>query len=357
MVINRRFWKFIIGSLFLVFIWAMSAWLHFLYTPLIRDENGLQYTVQEGSSIRSVIDDLAAQQIIKSPTFFKLLVHMKGVAHELKAGEYFFPKGTTSPKLLEQIITGSGMIYHSFMIVPGWNFKELRLALLHNKHLHHTLEFLSHREIMTNLGYPNLDPEGEFFPDTYYFAEGSQDKIILKRAFKKMQERLNTAWQHRAPHLPFKTPYEALIAASIIEKEAYLESELPKIAGVMVNRLKANMLLQFDPTVIYGVGERYTGKIRHSDLIADNPYNTYIHKGLPPTPISMPSLAAIDAILHPAQHHYLFFVAQKDGSSAFTQQLSDHNKAVALVRKSKEFFNYSLVRYHWLKLFSHTAIQ
>jgi UPF0755 protein len=278
---------------------------------------------------------------------------LKGAVHKLKAGEYLFPKGSTPPSILRQITTVSGMIYHAFTIVPGWTFKELRAALLRDENLHHSVETMSDDEIMKQLGHPELKPEGEFFPDTYYCNENSDDFMVLKRSFKAMQIKLNAAWQHRAPGLPFNTPYEALIGASIIEKEAYLEYELPIMAGVMVNRLRSGMLLQFDPTVIYGMGDQYNGTIHHSDLISDkNPYNTYTHKGLTPTPISMPSLAAIEAIMHPAQHDYYYFVAQNNGSSLFTKELTEHYEAVEIARKSRWFFNTALTRYYLMKLFS-----
>lgn len=254
--------------------------------------------------------------------------------------------------MLHQIITGSGIVYYTFTIVPGWTFKDIRNALQRNPNLNHTILTMIDAEVMRQLEHPELKPEGEFFPDTYFFSANSDDITLLKRAFKLMQDKLNFAWQHRAPGLPFKTPYEALIGASIIEKEAYLEEELPKIAGVMVNRLRKGMRLQFDPTVIYGLGDRYDGKIHRTDLTTDTPYNTYMHKGLTPTPISMPSLIAINAIMHPTSHDYYYFVAQSNGSSQFTKHLSEHYEAVAEARSTKWFFNTALARSYLLRLFS-----
>lgn len=349
---NRRPWTIVLSVLLFIVVCCAIAWLKFLYTPLITDEPGMRYTVREGASLHSVIDDLTLQHVVTHPFLFKLLVRIKGVEYELKAGGYLFPKGTTPPKMLHQITTGTGIIYYTFTIIPGSTFKDVRNALQRNPNLNHTLSNMIDAEVMRRLDHPELQPEGEFFPDTYFFSKGSDDIALLKRAFKLMQDKLNMAWQHRAPGLPFKTPYEALIGASIIEKEAYLETELPKMAGVMVNRLRKNMLLQFDPTVIYGLGERYDGKIHKTDLATDTPYNTYKHKGLTPTPISMPSLLAINAIMHPASHDYYYFVAQRDGSSQFTQHLSEHNEAVAQVRSTKWFFNTALARYYLLKLFS-----
>lgn len=352
MVIKHRPQTIALTVLLIIVIGIAGSWIKFLYTPLITDEHGMKYTVRAGTSIRAVIDDLYVQNVVKHPLWFKLLVRIKGVSHELKAGEYLFPKGTTPSKMLHQIVTGSGMVYYTYTIVPGWTFKDVRNALLHNSALRHTVQNMSNADVMQKLGHPELKPEGEFYPDTYYFVENSDDFLLLKRAFKAMQEKLDKAWQHRDPGLPFKTPYEALIGASIIEKEAFIEDELPKIAGVMVNRLRKGMLLQFDPTVIYGAGARYDGKIRRADLVANNPYNTYVHKGLTPTPISMPGAAAIDAIMHPMKHDYYYFVAQSSGSTQFTKQLSEHYKAVAVARSTKWFFNSALARYYLLNLLS-----
>ncbi len=298
--------------------------------------------------MHTVIDDLSNQQIVTHPFLFKMLVNFKNNSHQLKAGQYLFRKGTSESHILYQITTGTGLAYHTFTIVPGWNFKELRAALSHDPYLHQTIQSLSDDNIMKKLG-ANFKPEGLFYPDTYYFMDGADDMFILNRSYNAMQKKLNNAWKTRDPELPFKTPYEALIAASIIEKEAYVEQELPKIAGVMINRLKKDMLLQFDPTVIYGVGDKYTGSIRRSDLQANNPYNTYVHKGLPPTPIAMPSMAAITAILHPMQHDYYYFVADSTGNSTFSGELNDHNKAVETARKNRWFFNFSLTKYYLLK--------
>lgn len=353
-MVTRRFWLYLSSAFLLILIGLSAIWLNFLYQPLVTDEQGFTYTVQEGSSINLVIDDLANKNIIKNPRLFRLLVRLKGVSHQLKAGKYLFPKNTSSSRLLQQIITGSGLAYQSFMIVPGWSFKEVMNALSNHPYLHHTIENLNNSEIMRKIGHPDLNPEGQFFPDTYFFTEGSDDIIVLKRAFKAMQDKLQSAWKHRASNLPFKTPYEALIAASIIEKEAYLKDELPKIAGVMVNRLRVNMLLQFDPTVIYGHSDR---TIRRSDLLAKNPYNTYKNKGLPPTPISMPSLAAIKAILHPTKHNYYYFVAQGDGSSLFSKHLIEHHEAVEMAKKTRWFFNYTLTRSYLLKSFPQIIIR
>lgn len=346
---TRRFWIVIGSFCLLVLVGFIAICAFFLYRPLITEDSGVTYVIAEGSSIHYVIDDLTKRHIIKNPYFFKLLVRIKGVSQQLKAGNYLFLKGISSSRLLHQITTGTGLAYQTFMIVPGNTFKDIRIALQNNMYVRHTMQNLSNEEIMEKLGAKNVNPEGEFFPDTYFFREGSDDMALLKRAFKKMQEKLKMAWQKRSANLPFKTDYEALIAASIIEKEAYFKEELPIIAGVLVNRLKANMLLQFDPTIIYGAPHS-DRTIRRSDLLDKNPYNTYQHKGLPPTPIAMPSLRAIEAVLHPIRHHYYYFVAEGNKSSRFSQSLKDHNKAVEMARKSHWFFNYAITK-QYLRMF------
>lgn len=331
-------------------VWFILGWVYFINKSYIQHE--VQYTVREGVSMRTVIDELYANRMINHPRFFKLLVSYQKVGHKLKAGEYLFTPGTTPSWMLKQIVTGTGMVYHAFTIIPGWNMRDIKEALEKNSFVRFSIKTLNDQQLMSKLGYPNLNPEGQFFPDTYFFVKNTNDLILLKQAFKKMQTTLAVSWQHRASHLPFNNPYEALIGASIIIKEAKRAEELPIIAGVLINRLKKDMLLQFDPTVIYGNGSNYEIPLRKSDLLKETPYNTYLHKGLPPTPISMPDLAAIHAILHPTEHDYYYFVAKGDGSHQFSKDLNHHYKAVAvaLVRKNKnDFFNIVLVQ-HYLSL-------
>jgi UPF0755 protein len=325
----------------------------FLRTPLITEEQGLAYKVRLGASFKSVADDLAIQHILSHPYFFMWLVQYRHVVHNLKAGEYFFPKGTTPAKMISQVVTGTGMIYHAFTITPGTTFRQLRQALDSSNELFHATTKLSNTEIMTRLGEPNVNPEGMFFPDTYYFVVDSSDLTLLRRAMVAMQIKLNHAWEQRAANLPFNTPYQALTAASIIEKEARAKAELPIIAGVMVNRLHKDIILQFDPTVIYGMGTRYNGTIYKKDLLEETPYNSYVHKGLPPTPISMPGLAAINAVMHPDINNYLYFVARGDGLHQFSDTLAAHNEACAAAKKYHSgFFNAALVQHYLLKSFS-----
>lgn len=329
----------------------MVVWLLFLLTPTISQQDGMKYFLRPGTSKKVLITELHQQGIIKHPWLFSLYALLHSNDGQLKAGEYLFKKGTTPISIWRQMIKGTGMVHHPFTIVPGWSFNQLRNALQQAEGLKHTVQTLSDKQLMTYLGYPELAPEGEFFPDTYYYTLDVADKVILKRAFLLMQKKLNTAWQHRAPALPYQNVYEALIAASLIEKEAYLDVERPIIAGVLVNRFQKEMPLQFDPTVIYGLGDRYDGKIHKENLAEDTPYNTYVHKGLPPTPIAMPGLRSIQAALHPDKNNYLYFVARGDGSHQFSETLVAHHLAVMSANKLPSyFFNEALVRKYLQRL-------
>ncbi len=333
----------------------LLTWFKFLLTPLITDEQGYEYTILPGASIKSVTADLYYKNIIKNRFLFTLLIALHRNGHDIKAGEYLFPKGTTPSRLLNQIITGSGLVYHQFTIVPGWNMRQLREAIAKESHFHHTPQILSDKALMDYLGHPELKPEGQFYPDTYFYAGGSADIILLKSAFKAMQSKLITIWEGREPGLPYNNRYEALTVASMIEKETEFDEERPIIAGVIVNRLRRNMLLQIDPTVIYGLGGKFNGTIYKRDLRAHNPYNTYVNKGLPPTPIAMPGLESMMAAVHPEHHNFYYFVARhgKDGPHQFTSTIVAHYAAVAVAKRLKaEFFNHALIRYYLLKLFS-----
>jgi UPF0755 protein len=220
------------------------------------------------------------------------------------------------------------VISYSFTLVEGWTFQQVLEAVREQEALQGTFENLTAEAIMERLGHPGEHPEGRFLADTYHFPRGTTDLALLQRAYGAMQEFLQQEWDRRAADLPFKTPYEALILASIVEKETAVAEERPQIAGVFIRRLRKGMKLQTDPTVIYGMGERFDGNIRRRDLSENTPYNTYVHRGLTPTPISMPGRDAIRAVLHPADGKSLYFVAKGDGSHYFSATLQEHNKAV-----------------------------
>ena len=330
-----------------------SLWFYCLNSSVVPQKEGVTYYLKPGTSKKIFITQLSLQGLIHYPDLFSLYIYPQHTS-QLKTGEYLFPKGSTLISIWKQVTTGTGLIYHHFTIVPGWSFSQLRHELSQTEALRPITASLTDPQIMSYLGSANVAAEGEFFPETYYYTKDVPDLVILKRAHDLMQSRLKEAWENRVAGLPYKNEYEALIAASLIEKEAYLNSERPIIAGVLVNRLRKDMLLQFDPTVIYGMGSHYMGKIYKENLLEDTAYNTYMHKGLPPTPIAMPSLSSLNAALHPQVNDYYYFVAKGDGSHQFSRTLPEHNAAVKSVIKpptQEMHFNESKVLGYLMTLF------
>nr|WP_304442239.1 endolytic transglycosylase MltG [Polaromonas sp. OV174] len=256
-------------------------------------------------------------------TWFRL----SGQAKQIKAGSYELVPGTTPRQLLSMLVRGEEAL-KSVTLVEGWTFAQVRQALLKAEQLTPDTQALEPNLIMEKLGKPGLHPEGRFFPDTYTYAKGASDLAVLKRAARAMDKRLDTAWALRSPDSPLKSPEQALILASIVEKETGKASDRAQIGGVFSNRLRIGMPLQTDPTVIYGLGAQFDGNLRKRDLQADTPYNTYTRTGLPPTPIAMPGKAALLAAVQPAPTKALYFVARGDGSSQFSANLDEHNRAV-----------------------------
>jgi UPF0755 protein len=289
----------------------------------------LSFEVAKGTSLPGIVRDLREHGVRTGPgLYWRLLARRMDVAGKLHAGEYSLVAGTTPRALLTQL-AGGNVIQHRFTIVDGWTFAQLRQALGSNEELRHTLPDRSDAQVMDALGLAKASPEGWFLPETYQFVQDMSDMDILRRAHAAMRATLDKLWAARAAAVPLKTPYEALILASIVEKETGRADERALIAGVFENRLKLGMRLQTDPTVIYGMGAAYAGNIRKRDLEADTPYNTYTRAGLPPTPIAMPSAASLAAVMHPAQTRALYFVARGDGSHEFSDTLQAHNRAVA----------------------------
>ena len=297
-----------------------------LLLPVSVPKDGAVLYVEPGIKRENLVEELADNKLVRLASLFEIYTRIKGVTP--RTGEYLFRKGSTPYSIWKQITTGTGRYYRAFTIIPGWTFKQIKSAMWKEKTFKHLINDLPDQSIMRLIGDEAHAPEGMFLPETYYYSRNDPDLAILNRAHDLMQSRLNEAWQGRAANLPYKDPYQALIAASLIEKEAYLPREQPIIGGVLINRIRYNMPLQFDPTVIYGMGENYDGKIHKNDLRADTPYNTYIHKGLTPTPIAMPGNSAIVAALHPEVHQYFYFVAKGDGSHEFTTNLQSHIIAV-----------------------------
>ncbi len=292
-------------------------------------EKDIHYTVDQGVGLRHIAIDLMDRKLLNYPAAFSwvALARYQHKAHLIKSGEYLVPKGTTPQEFLNLIISGK-TIQHSLTLIEGWNFRQVLAAVRKHPQIVQTLGNLDNKAIMAKLGWPNQHPEGRFFPDTYLFPTGTTDVMFLRRAYKRMQTELALAWEKRQADLPLKSPYEALILASIIEKETAVPEERPLIAGVFVRRLKKGMRLQTDPTVIYALGEAYKGDIRNQDLKVNNPYNTYKNKGLPPTPIAMPGRAALYAAVNPAAGDALYFVAKGGGKHYFSATYKEHNCAV-----------------------------
>jgi UPF0755 protein len=311
----------------LLLAWGWMEYDDFIKTPLSLPDEGVVYDLKSGTTIRGVAADLKTQGLLSKPLLLRLLARWTGQASQLKAGEYRLPAGSTPLQLLE-ILTSNRVVQHDLTIIEGWSFKQLMAAVRREPSLIQTLEGLDDEALMARLGLVDVHPEGRFFPDTYLFPKGTSDAEFLLRAYQRMETFLQTAWEKREQGLPLKTPYEALTLASIIEKETGIPSERATIAGVFIRRLNKGMRLQTDPTVIYGMGDAYDGNIRRRDLTTDTPYNTYVHKGLTPTPIAMPSGEAIEAALHPEPGEALYFVATGDGGHHFSASLKEHNQAV-----------------------------
>ena len=287
----------------------------------------IEFTIDPGSGVGAAAQQMVASGVPVNPQLFNILARVTGQAGRIKAGSYELKPGTTPRRLLSQIVRGE-FAQESVTIIEGWTFRQMRATLAAHARLKHDTVKLSDQELMAKISKEYTSPEGMFFPDTYLFAKGSSELDIYKQAHAAMLKHLKAAWEGRDQSLPYKTPYEALIMASIIEKETGQKSERTMIAGVFVNRLRTGMLLQTDPTVVYGMGERFTGDIRKKDLETDTPYNTYTRSGLPPTPISLPGVQSLSAALTPAKTEALYFVSRGDGTSQFSNNLPDHNRAV-----------------------------
>ena len=285
------------------------------------------FEIKKGSSFKRVAADLEAAGIIKPAWQFRILAKITKQENKIKAGEFAIDPGMSATELLERFVSGKTLSYSS-SIVEGYKFTDLIKTVRSDTNLVQTLSEDDYANIMGKIESSHKKPEGWFFPDTYNYPRGTTDLEFLKRSHKAMQEFLNKEWEQRDKSVPLKTPYEALILASIVEKETGVPEERPLIAQVFHNRLNKGMMLQTDPTIIYGMGERFKGNIRKSDLKRDNPFNTYTRTGLTPTPIATPSAEAIKAVLHPEASKALYFVARGDGTSHFSNTYREHRRAV-----------------------------
>jgi UPF0755 protein len=320
--------KKFLNTLILLCVACACGAAYWISQPILTaEQHSIDFTITPGSGINGAAQQIAEAGAPVNPILFALLARGSGKGSRIKAGSYELKPGTTPLRLLEQLVRGE-FAQESLTIIEGWNFKQMRQAIAEHPGLKHDTASWSNSELLAKISNEFSNPEGLFFPDTYLFARGASDLQIYRQAFALMNKRLNEAWSKRDQSLPYKTMYEALIMASIVEKETGQKSERGLVAGVFVNRLRTGMLLQTDPTVIYGMGERYQGVIRKSDLLTDTPYNTYTRRGMPPTPIALPGAASLAAALSPDKTDALYFVARGDGTSHFSSNLNEHNQAV-----------------------------
>ncbi|KAF1029837.1 MAG: Endolytic murein transglycosylase [Burkholderia plantarii] len=300
--------------------------------PLTLATPTLDVTIKPHSSVRSVAQQLARGGVPIQPQCFVLMTRVFGLSSRLKSGNYEFHNGVSTYDVLQKLARGDVNEYVA-TIIEGWTFKRMRAELDANPALTHATAGMSDTELLRAIGAPAGDiargsGEGLFFPDTYLFDKGTSDVNVYRRAFRLMQMRVDEAWSMRAPNLPYHTPYDMLTVASLIEKETGHAADRASVSAVFSNRLRIGMPLQTDPAVIYGLGDAYDGHLRKRDLQMDTPYNTYTRCGLPPTPIALPGVASLQAVVNPAASAALYFVARGDGTSVFSETLGDHNRAV-----------------------------
>lgn len=320
--------KKLLRRTFLLAIIVGASFMFWAERPIIADGHpAIEFTITPGSSLRSSMQQIDEALVPVQPMMMVILAQVTGNSTKLKAGTYELKPGTTPRGLVDQLVRGE-FAQEAVRVIEGWSFKQMRQAINAHASLKHDTAALSDQELMAKISSDYTKPEGLFAPDTYVFAKNSSDLQIYKQAHTLMLKRLNEAWLARDSTLPYASPYEALIMASIVEKETGKKAERTMIAGVFVNRLKQGMLLQTDPTVIYGMGDNYKGNIRKRDLQTDTPHNTYTRVGLPPTPISLPGAESLHAAMNPAATDAVYFVARGDGSSQFSATLDDHNNAV-----------------------------
>ncbi len=317
-------------ALAVVAVAGYAKW--WLAQPLALPSAPIAFEVRQGASLRAVARELADAGVLTRDWPLIALARLEGVDRTIKAGNYEISDGITLPGLLAKLTQGD-VTQSALTIVEGSTFAELKALIAANPDIAVSTVDLPDAELMQKIGATGTRPEGWFFPETYYFAAGSSDTAVLARAYRLMKSRLDAAWERRDPDTPLRDPYEALILASIIEKETARGADRPLVGSVFVNRLKSGMRLQTDPTVIYGRGASFDGDLRRRDLEQDTPFNTYTRDGLPPAPIALPGQASLDAATHPPKTPYLYFVSRGDGTSEFSTNLADHNRAVAKFQK------------------------
>lgn len=329
----RKFLALALGMALLGGAVAAGVLFYYARSPLPIKTDALQFSLASGSSLKSAARQMSEAGVLDHPQLFVLLGRIFGHAGRIKAGSYEFEAGLTHYALLQKITRGDVTLM-SITFPEGTTFRQMRALLDGHPKLKHESAMLDDAQILEHLSIDGTAAEGWFFPETYYFSERTSDMVILRRAHQLMKRQLDIYWNGRAPDLPLKDPYEALILASIVEKETGRSEDRPLVAAVFLNRLRKGMLLQADPTVIYGLGETFDGNLRKRDLLADTPYNTYTRGGLPPTPIAMPGSASLEAVLNPPESDVLYFVSRGDGSSHFSRTLSEHDRAVTKYQRA-----------------------
>ncbi len=311
--------------IFVVIVLLSIYFIDYANRPLSSGTQNVKLTITTGMSFTDVTKQLGERGIIKEKLLWNILGHINKATNAVKAGEYSLAASLTPSQLLNKLIKGNTAQF-SLTIVEGWTFKQLWAAVKQHEKITHTVN--SPEELLEKLDLAGHDPEGWFYPDTYHFPAGTADVEFFRRAFRHMVKVLDEEWSNRNRDIPLKSPEEALILASIVEKETNAEAERAIVAAVFITRLNRGMRLQADPTVIYGMGESFNGNIRRKDLREDTPYNTYVHKGLPPTPIALPSRASIAAALRPADSEAVYFVSKGDGTHHFSTTYEEHRNAV-----------------------------
>ena len=309
---------------------AASVW--WLNRPLALAADSVEVSVELGTPPRDIAQAWVQAGVQAPALLLYEWFRWSGQSRKIRAGSYEIGRGTTPISLLNKIVRGDESL-STVRLIEGWTFRQFRAELAKAEALKPTTAALSDEQIMLALGAPGVSPEGRFHPDTYAYSKGSSDIAVLKRAYHAMQKRIDAVWLERAADSPLRSADDALVLASIVEKETGVPADRGRVAGVFVNRLRIGMPLQTDPTVIYGLGAAFDGNLRKRDLLADTPYNTYTRNGLPPTPIAMPGKAALQAAVHPDATKALYFVARGDGSSEFSETLADHNRAVTLYQR------------------------
>ncbi len=323
----RRAFGALVGISFALIIACLYAAKHWYETP-VDGLAGQTLLVPAGSTFGELVATWQRAEQIQTPVLWRLAGKATGVESRIQAGEYQMPDRATPKTVLQRLSAGQGQVSYSVAFIEGWTVREMRKALREAPHLRHTLAEIAQADLLAELGFAPGPAEGWFFPDTYTYNRGASDREVLRRAHEQMRRVLADAWDERTQGLKLASPYEALILASIVEKETGRGSDRPTIAQVFNRRLQLGMKLQTDPTVIYGVGADFAGDITYAHLRTDTPYNTYTRFGLPPTPIALPGKASIEAALQPAEGEYLYFVARGDGTSQFSKSLVEHNAAV-----------------------------